>query len=368
MNKRFVVLDSFRGLFALFVVLFHMHIVSSLTEVSFFRGSTIFVEFFFVLSGFVMSYGYGYREELNFKKFLISRTFRLFPLHIAMLGCFLVLEIGRFIAFKNGITFNYQPFTGNRALSEVIPNLLLIQSWSNYFDPLSFNSPSWSISIEFYMYLIFYMTLVAFRKTKVFIWLLILLISLTLGMAGSNVLTQQALRGLSCFFSGSLVYLAFRKLHEKIKLNYLTWSVIEFVDMVLIFLLVSFKFPNKNVFAIILFGVSIFVFAFENGVISKLLIKELFRLFGELSYSIYMVHAFILACVLSALLIVGKITDNNLTPTINGVRYFDLGTPILNNTLVFIILLTVIIMSIITHKYIEKPGQAIGKEMIKDKN
>lgn len=66
MNKRFEALDAFRGICAISVVIFHMHFIDSITELSFFRGSAIFVEFFFILSGFVLAHGYGSREGLKF--------------------------------------------------------------------------------------------------------------------------------------------------------------------------------------------------------------------------------------------------------------------------------------------------------------
>ena len=66
MRKRFEALDAFRGLCALSVVVFHMHLVGSITELNFFRGSTIFVEFFFILSGFVLAHGYGFKKKYWF--------------------------------------------------------------------------------------------------------------------------------------------------------------------------------------------------------------------------------------------------------------------------------------------------------------
>ena len=96
-KNRFIVLDSFRGICAVCVVMYHLHWVASLAEIDFFRGSGIFVEFFFVLSGFVLAHGYGFRESLNFKEFVRSRFFRLYPLHLFMLLVFVALEFGKWV-------------------------------------------------------------------------------------------------------------------------------------------------------------------------------------------------------------------------------------------------------------------------------
>lgn len=172
MKKRFEALDAFRGICALSVVVFHMHLTGSITELSFFRGSAIFVEFFFVLSGFVLAHGYAYKENLKFFTFMKFRFFRLYPLHLFMFFVMFTLEIGKLLAYKyGGFVFNNLPFTNSFAIQEIIPNLLLIQSWTPYTDPLTFNFPSWSISIEFYMYALFFGSIVACSKNKVVVWL-----------------------------------------------------------------------------------------------------------------------------------------------------------------------------------------------------
>ncbi len=93
MNKRFVVLDSFRGLFAVSIVLLHLCVVNSFGELSFFREAARLVEFFFVLSGFVITHSYAYRNSLDLRSFAISRTFRIFPLHVTMLIVFVIIEL-----------------------------------------------------------------------------------------------------------------------------------------------------------------------------------------------------------------------------------------------------------------------------------
>tara|TARA_R110002111_G_scaffold186906_9_gene252646 strand:- start:509 stop:1126 length:618 start_codon:yes stop_codon:yes gene_type:complete len=200
MNKRFEVLDAFRGLCALSVVVFHMNFIGSITELSFFRGSSIFVEFFFVLSGFVLAHSYGFKKELKFYRFMRARFLRLYPLHLFMFMIFLLLEFGKLAAYKfGGFIFNNEPFTNSSAIDEIIPNLLLIQSWTPFTDHLTFNYPSWSISIEFYMYALLYGSIAAFKANRVVAWFFISIIAFFLIYTGSELLVSQVLSGLSCY-------------------------------------------------------------------------------------------------------------------------------------------------------------------------
>ena len=131
MPIRFSVLDSFRGLSAIFVLVYHLRYVGSgsISELSFFRGSNLLVDFFFVLSGFVLAHGYAFKKDLKFKDFFIARTFRIFPLHIVLLIVFIILEFGRLLAHNYGFNFNNIPFSDLTSVNEIFPNLLLLQSW-----------------------------------------------------------------------------------------------------------------------------------------------------------------------------------------------------------------------------------------------
>ena len=173
-RKRFEVLDSFRGICALSVVLYHLHVVNSFSELAFFRGSSLFVEFFFVLSGFVLAHGYAFRENLAFTPYFAARFFRLFPLHAFMLMVFICLEMGKWGAMQGlGIQLNNAAFSNDYAVDEILPNLLLIHAWTPYTNPLSFNTPSWSISIEFYMYILLFISIVWFDKLRFLLWAII---------------------------------------------------------------------------------------------------------------------------------------------------------------------------------------------------
>ncbi|WP_133153334.1 acyltransferase family protein [Vibrio breoganii] len=84
---------AFRGLCAVSVVIYHILIKDSFSEWSFFRNSDKFVEFFFVLSGFVLAHGYGFRKGVRFVSFMKGRIIRLYPLHLCMLIVFIILEV-----------------------------------------------------------------------------------------------------------------------------------------------------------------------------------------------------------------------------------------------------------------------------------
>lgn len=216
---RFEALDAFRGLCALCVVLFHFRVFGTLTEINFFRYSSIFVEFFFVLSGFVLAHSYAFKENLNFKTYFKSRFFRIYPLHFFMLLVFILLEFSKLIAYKLfNISFGVPPFTGEKSIYELIPNLTLTHAWTFFTNPLSFNYPSWSISIEFYMYLILFATIYFFKKIKYISWLLLTVTAFYFMFNKNSIFTISAFNGIACFFGGCLTYVFFKN-SPNLKLN-----------------------------------------------------------------------------------------------------------------------------------------------------
>jgi peptidoglycan/LPS O-acetylase OafA/YrhL len=361
MNKRFEALDAFRGLAAICVVIFHMHLVGSITELDFFRGSSIFVELFFVLSGFVLAHGYGAKKDLAFLGFMRSRFYRLYPLHLFMFLVFLLLEIGKLAAYEyGGFTFNNIPFTGSTAISEALPNLLLIQSWTPMTNHLSFNYPSWSISIEFYLYFLLFLSIVLFNKFKNIIWCSIAVTALSLIASESELLVGPVLRGLSCFFGGALMYLLYKKVAH-IRITKLSGSILEVSIVITVVVVVKSEFVYQSIAATILFYLAILAFSFESGIVSSLLKLRPFQELGKLSYSIYMTHAAILFCLTSTMIVLQKFTGIELAPMINQSRCLTLGGAGVNNLMLLVILALVIFISSLTYRHIELKWQRIGK-------
>lgn len=147
-------LESLRGVAALSVAVYHLK-TGSFLENGFTDNAYLCVDFFFVLSGYVIALNYVPRlhrvqDALTFQK---RRFWRLYPLHLATLIAFLGIEIAKF-AFESvtQISARNPAFTTNDGWS-FLQNLLLLQSV--FAKTLTWNFPSWSISAEFLTYALF---------------------------------------------------------------------------------------------------------------------------------------------------------------------------------------------------------------------
>lgn len=103
------------------------------------------VGYFYILSGFVMMIAYGNRDFIDRKEYWLNRVARIYPLHILTLILTVLVYIGSSINYLSYINFNVFSF---------IANALLIHSWFPSYS-LSYNVPSWSISVEMFFYLSF---------------------------------------------------------------------------------------------------------------------------------------------------------------------------------------------------------------------
>src|SRR5690349_1149576 len=98
-KPRFASLDCLRGLFASMVVFHHMvdYTSSPVVHNNFFRYSNLFVDFFFVLSGFVISYSYSsFPTRESLQRFYKKRLLRLYPLHFFLLLVFVLFEFAKY--------------------------------------------------------------------------------------------------------------------------------------------------------------------------------------------------------------------------------------------------------------------------------
>ena len=146
-------LTSVRGLAAWLVVLFHIRgsiIGLPPLAVSILSKGYLAVDFFFLLSGFVIWLSWG--EKLRdgglaaIPGFLHKRIARIWPLHAFILACTVALAL-LLLATGRHDSVEY-PF-------HLLPlHVLLMQNWG-FTETLAWNGPSWSISTEMAAYLLF---------------------------------------------------------------------------------------------------------------------------------------------------------------------------------------------------------------------
>src|SRR5579863_9383070 len=139
---RFRVLDSCRGLCAVAVVLFHLDTYTHWYWLPVVRNGYVAVDFFFVLSGFVIASAYRAKLQTmpDVIRYAVRRLGRLYPLHLAVLLAFLVIELCRLWIFQAA-----DAFTNNTNATALLEHLVLIQGFTANHE--TWNYPAWSISV-----------------------------------------------------------------------------------------------------------------------------------------------------------------------------------------------------------------------------
>ncbi|CAH7217580.1 Acyltransferase family protein [Vibrio chagasii] len=343
MIKRFDALDAFRGLAALMVAIYHLKVIGVVSELTIVKNSSLFVEFFFVLSGFVIAYSYGDRIKSykQFKDFSIKRFARVWPLHFFMMVLFIPFVIANLtLGIDLGERFSLYSF---------LSSFFLVQSFTMVSD--SWNVTAWSISTEFYTYLIFgLLCLMPNFHRKPYTSILIVIVSFTFLSLKLDI-NNSMFRCLASFFLGNL---AFR--------YYLSFKVkpwMEWASIILLIFTLSYYQGRELLFVMpFFFFVTVIVFAHESGVVSKALKMKYFQVLGVLSYSIYLTHAWFISGIKAISIMSEKVINYKFINTIDGVRLIDFGFGF--NDFIFIpFLLVVIGFSFFTHRFVELKAQKI---------
>ena len=294
------------------IVFFHLRAFTDSPLISnvFVSNADVFVDFFFVLSGFVITYSYGNLSDNDqLTSFFKKRLLRIYPLHLILLLAFVFIE-----TFKNylgGFIHINQPDNPNNNIYSFLTNLFLFNSVKLFnITDLTWNLPSWSISAEMISYLVFGIGIFLLSKLgiiskRVFFYLgMIAACGITIVLITGQIQFQYTydygfLRGMIGFFTGALCYSAFDRSKDLLyRLPTAVFHVLEIAMVSLIPILVCcgdvFR-PFGYVYEVVFF-ISILVFSVERGFVSTLLQKSTFlKKAGKYSYSIYMTHALLLS-------------------------------------------------------------------------
>ena len=347
-TQRFEALDGWRGVCALLVALWHFQVGGHLDQVAAFRSSYLFVDFFFVLSGFVIAYSAEDGLDAGGSRwtFLRKRFARVWPLHAAMLAVMVSQEFVR-------QRLEGWSFPDARRPHDIAPNLALLHGLG-FEKHLTWNWPSWSISVEMALYLAFALGFLATpRRWRTPIAIMVVAGAITMiglfsprYMGGAE--TFGLARGAAGFFTGYLVQRLWRMRPSRAG----TWGEVAMAAAVVGFLAVSGE-TVVSLAAPLVFGAAVWVFAAEGGAISRALKSAPGLKLGAWSYSIYLVHAPVIVSLHIAYRVL-KWPGGQVTHAAEA-----FGTPWLGDLINLIFVGLVLLIAPLTYRFIEGPGRRL---------
>ena len=341
-------LTAVRGFAALAVVIFHVDSYCGEPLQSLFPIDLVgmlAVDFFFVLSGFVLAHVYQAawdRGDYSHGDFLVRRFARVWPLHFACL-----MGIG-FIVLAGGYLGMRPPWQPD--LPSFMSHLFLLNA-TGVSSELSWNQPSWSVGAEWTAYLLFPLYLIicstirpAWANLAISVGLLVTLHIAVKWVAGLELLELNAnggsIRIVPSFFAG----IALRQVYgggigASISRQMLCALLV--ATLLTGLLLLAFGAPSLALWPVIPALIYLLALQARHEGHFALRARALTWL-GEVSYGLYLVHSLVLMVVFG---VAGKLIGLQ-----SPVTTFAIGA----GSIVLAVL-----AAAIAHYAIERPAQAL---------
>jgi peptidoglycan/LPS O-acetylase OafA/YrhL len=342
-------LTGIRGVAAVWVVVFHFYpIMASLlalpprSRILVVRDGFLAVDLFFLLSGFVLSLSYAERFERHFaanlRIFALARARRILPLHWAMLGVLVILVV----CFPDH-QWGPGPFTSG----SLIAAAALVQDWT-YSTALSWNHPAWSLSAEWFAYMLFPLLacclarLPGFRTTLVAALASLMALDAVILARHSLTLDHVGKMGIvRCvceFTAGALLWKALSL--ERLRSEGNAWACIGAALLV-----VALAIPMLQLAAPFASASLIIACALRSRLAHGLFGNPVVVFLGEVSFSIYLTHVILLG----TMTLIGDRLD-----VADASLALRIGCSVLLGA-------AVVPVSYATWRLIERPGQRLGQ-------
>jgi peptidoglycan/LPS O-acetylase OafA/YrhL len=321
-----------------------------------------------VLSGFVLAhaYGGGLHARSDLQRFAWRRIGRLWPLHVCLLACFVVIELVLLAAQSRGLLAGFRPAFSDTSPASAIPtNLALVQALG-FHDSPTFNRPSWSISTELYGNLLLglmWLLVPARRAVHAAAAVAVASALVVLVFSPDYMRTVVGLAFFRCLYglmAGCLVH----ELHCRLKDGRLPApTLVEVTALAAVVLYVHIAGDGVwTMLAPLVFAAGILVFAREAGALSRLFTTSPFLKLGDWSYSIYMVHYLVLVLIA----IVARLAETMLgvslmEPVQVGaatIKLFTAGGKLAMDLATIAYLGVVVLIAAGTYRLIEMPARA----------
>ena len=308
-GKRIQYISSLAGLKALcLVLLFWWHAPIPRPEVD--LGART-CDFLFIASGFLVGYN-GYYKTIpmtwNESARYVGRKLASFwPLHLLTMLAVMFCSTNPILSWKN--------------LIDAGINLLLLQAWSPK-THFSFNGASWFLSALMFCYFLAPPLQALSKKSRTAIPVLIaaFLVRLLIELIMVNYPNQDWTFSLhSCpvvraleFTMGAMMVAPFMKTRESLHGKSMFWrmSLLELAALGGIsWLAMRYNGIWQRSFYLLPFCVLVFVYAFDRGLISKLLASAPFKCLSSIQFEFYILHQAVIKCLVGP---IRRYTDNLL--------------------------------------------------------
>jgi len=302
----FGALDGFRGLLAVMIAVYHTMWLSHVNGTDLFTNGPVLVDMFFVFSGFLMFTLYDGKisDGEKARSFMKRRIARIYPLHFFMLMVALLYAFARILAHFVGLATytpgEILPFQAGASdtIWTFLSNLTLTQSMGLH-DSLSYNMPSWTVSVEFFAYFVFIGMMMWARPKKPWHFMLLSV------LIGVNYYVLSRLkpdmdfhydlgfwRCLGGFFTGVVAAYSYRLLKPRVdrlktRIKEKSWKLGTFLfEAIVLSIMTGFViyFPGKAQFFIAPIAfIFVLGFAFDLGLISRLMSTSPMRYLAKIS-------------------------------------------------------------------------------------
>ena len=298
-----------------------------------FYQSNVSVSYFFILSGFVMIIAYGNKNKIDFRDYIKRRFARIYPVYfLAIAALFIYLLVMQQPIEYDGLFLNF----------------LMIQSWFPGY-ALSFNTPGWSLAIELFFYLSFPLLFnhlykkYTLKKTAFLVILFFIISQVAVHVLlyssfydgypsnSHDFIFYFPILHFNAFLVGNLAGLFFIK---GIKKKNYDWSIIGLIILSGILLKLHTGIIFHNGMLAFVFVPLILLISSNNGILTRMSNTKILVFLGKISYGIYILQKPIYLIMNSIL------------------NYFKIDNLVL---IFYASLLTLIICSAISYKYIESP-------------
>lgn len=323
-KPHYEILDGLRGVAALIVVAFHLFEIHGTVEGSVFLFPAInhgylAVDFFFVLSGFVIGYAYDDRwGKMSFGSFFKRRVIRLQPMLIlgAVIGavCFYFGDSELFSKISQTSVWMLILVTVIGCFALPVPPSMDIRVWNEMFPT---NGPAWSLFYEYIANILYGLFVRRFSKVLLTIFVVISgLVLLNLAVSSGSVVGGHIFDGdnlaigftrlMYPFFCGVLLF----RIGKLIKVTAGFWVS----AILLIALLACPRIGGDNVWMngvyesmVILLAFPLIVLMGAGSSIKGRYSIKICDFLGQISYPIYIIHYPIIYVYMA------YVSDNDLT-------------------------------------------------------